>query len=39
VGLVAFYWLATQRLRSWRAGLLGALLLLLSPWQLADFFL
>jgi hypothetical protein len=37
-GLLAFYWLATQRLRSWRAGLLGALLLLLSPRQLADFF-
>jgi hypothetical protein len=38
VGLLAFYWLGTQRLRSWRAGLLGALLLLLSPRQLADFF-
>ena len=38
VGLLAFYWLATRRLRSWRAGLLGALLLLLSPRQLADFF-
>ncbi|TDN36269.1 hypothetical protein E4631_08455 [Hymenobacter sp. UV11] len=37
-GLVAFYWLATQRLGSWRAGLLGALLLVLSPRQFADFF-
>jgi hypothetical protein len=37
-GLLAFYWLATQRLRSWRAGLLGAVLLLLSPRQFADFF-
>jgi hypothetical protein len=37
-GLLAFYWLATRRLRSWRAGLLGVLLLLLSPRQFADFF-
>lgn len=37
-GLGAFYWLGTQRLGSWRAGLLGALLLLLSPRQFADFF-
>jgi len=37
-GLLAFYWLAAHRLRSWRAGLLGMLLLLLSPRQLADFF-
>ncbi len=37
-GLLAFYWLAAHRLRSWRAGLLGALLLLLSPRQFADFF-
>ena len=37
-GLIAFYWLATQRLGSWRAGLLGALLLVLSPRQFADFF-
>jgi hypothetical protein len=37
-GLVAFYWLATQRLSSWRAGLLGVLLLVLSPRQFADFF-
>lgn len=38
VGLLAFYWLATQRLGSWRAGLFGALLLVLSPRQFADFF-
>jgi hypothetical protein len=38
VGLVAFYWLATQRFGNWRIGLLGALLLLLSPRQYADFF-
>lgn len=37
-GLLAFYWLAARRLRSWRAGLLGAVLLLLSPRQFADFF-
>lgn len=37
-GLVAFYWLATRRLRSWRAGLLGVVFLLLSPRQFADFF-
>jgi hypothetical protein len=37
-GLLAFYWLATQRLRSWRAGLLGVVVLLLSPRQFADFF-
>lgn len=37
-GLVAFYWLGTQRLGSWRAGLLGVLLLVLSPRQFADFF-
>lgn len=37
-GLIAFYWLATQRLQSWRAGLFGATLLLLSPRQLCDFF-
>ena len=38
VGLVAFYWLGAQRLGSWRAGLLGALLLVLSPRQFADSF-
>ena len=38
VGLVAFYWLATQRLGSWRVGLLGVGMLLLSPRQFADFF-
>jgi hypothetical protein len=38
VGLLAFYWLAAHRLRSWRAGMLGMLLLLLSPRQFADFF-
>jgi len=37
-GIGAFYWLAAQRLASWRAGLLGALLLVLSPRQFADFF-
>jgi hypothetical protein len=37
-GLLAFYWLAAHRLRSWRAGMLGMLLLLLSPRQFADFF-
>jgi len=37
-GLLAFYWLATRRLRSWRAGLLGVVFLLLSPRQFADFF-
>ena len=37
-GLAAFYWLGTRRLRSWRAGLLGAVFLLLSPRQFADFF-
>ena len=37
-GLVAFYWLAAGRLGSWRAGLLGVLLLVLSPRQFADFF-
>ena len=37
-GLLAFYWLVTQRLGSWRAGLLGALLLVLSPRQFADAF-
>jgi hypothetical protein len=37
-GLLAFYWLAARRLRSWRAGLLGVVLLLLSPRQFADFF-
>ena len=37
-GLGAFYWLATQRLRSWRAGLLGTLLLLLSPRLFAECF-
>ena len=38
LGIIAFYWLGTQRLGSWRAGLLGALLLVLSPRQFADFF-
>ena len=37
-GLLAFYWLAARRLRSWRAGLLGVTFLLLSPRQFADFF-
>jgi hypothetical protein len=37
-GLIAFYWLATQRFVNWRIGLLGTLLLLLSPRQYADFF-
>ncbi|MGI4864064.1 MAG: hypothetical protein ACRYFZ_09080 [Janthinobacterium lividum] len=37
-GLVAFYWLAVRRLGSWRIGLLGAGLLLLSPRLFADFF-
>jgi hypothetical protein len=37
-GLLAFFWLATRRLRSWRAGLLGVGFLLLSPRQFADFF-
>lgn len=37
-GLLAFYWLATQRLGSWRLGLLGAVALILSPRQFADSF-
>jgi hypothetical protein len=37
-GLIAFYWLATQRLGSWRLGLLGAVFLLLSPRHFADSF-
>ena len=37
-GLLAFYWLAKNRYDSWRLGLLGALLLVLSPRQLADAF-
>ncbi len=37
-GLLAFYWLARERYGSWRWGLLGAALLLLSPRQLADAF-
>ncbi|MGI4969854.1 MAG: hypothetical protein ACRYGH_12935 [Janthinobacterium lividum] len=37
-GLMAFYWLATQRLGSWRLGLLAAGLLVLSPRQFADSF-
>ena len=38
VGCLAFYWLAAQRLDSWRVGLLGVALLLLSPRVSADFF-
>ena len=38
LGLVAFYWLATQRLGNWWAGLLGTLLLILSPRLFADAF-
>ena len=37
-GCLAFYWLASRRLGSWRAGLLGVGLLLLSPRLFADFF-
>ena len=37
-GIWAFYTLAARRFSSWRIGLLGALLLVLSPRQFADFF-
>jgi len=37
-GLLAFYWLARARFGSWRLALLAALLLVLSPRQLADAF-
>jgi hypothetical protein len=37
-GVIAFYWLATQRLANWRIGLLGAIVLILSPRQFADAF-
>ena len=37
-GLIAFYWLATQRLGSWRLGLLAAVFLVLSPRHFADAF-
>ncbi|RZK62474.1 MAG: hypothetical protein EOO59_02465 [Hymenobacter sp.] len=38
LGLLAFYWLAARRLGSWGAGLLGVLLLVLSPRLFADAF-
>jgi hypothetical protein len=37
-GLLAFYWLATLQLGSWRLGLLGSVALILSPRQFADAF-
>ena len=37
-GLLAFYRLAARRFGSWRVGLLGTLLLVLSPRLFADFF-
>jgi hypothetical protein len=37
-GVGAFYTLAARRFRSWRVGLLGALLLVASPRLFADFF-
>jgi hypothetical protein len=37
-GLIAFYWLATQRLSSWWLGLLATVLLILSPRHFADSF-
>ncbi|MGI4739549.1 MAG: hypothetical protein ACRYG7_30655 [Janthinobacterium lividum] len=38
LGLIAFYNLVKQRFNSWRWGLLGTLLLVLSPRQFADYF-
>jgi len=38
VGFAAFYHLAARRFASWRAGLLGTLLLVLSPRLFPDFF-